>query len=131
LVVQGVRFLVLDVAFLRTQGHRAPSLLHGVVAIGLYFVLGLLVASGVFHYSLAGALATSAVASVVLGLALQETLGNFFAGLALQVEQPFRPGDVVRIGAVEGKIEGFSWRATTVRTTSDTRVVIPNGTVAR
>lgn len=131
LVVQAVRFLVLDVAFLRTQGHHAPALLHGVVAIGLYFVLGLLVASGVFHYSLTSALATSAVASVVLGLALQETLGNFFAGLALQVEQPFRPGDVVRIGDVEGKIEGFSWRATTVRTTDDTRVVIPNGTVAR
>ena len=131
LVVQAVRFLVLDVAFLRTQGHHAPALLHGVVAIALYFVLGLLVASGVFHYSLTSALATSAVASVVLGLALQETLGNFFAGVALQIEQPFRPGDVVRIGAVEGKIEGFNWRATTVRTTDDTRVVIPNGNVAR
>src|SRR5690606_41290105 len=50
------------------------------------FVLGLLIAGGVFHQTLTGAIATSAVASVVLGLALQETLGNFFAGIALQAE---------------------------------------------
>src|SRR5690606_5070682 len=84
--VQVVRFFVLDVVFLRAQGHRAPALVHVVVAMALYFVLGLFIAGGVFHQTLTGAIATSAVASVVLGLALQETLGNFFAGIALQVE---------------------------------------------
>ena len=129
--VQVVRFFVLDVAFLRSQGHRAPALLHVVVALGLYFVLGLLIAGGVFGQSLTGAIATSAVASVVLGLALQETLGNFFAGISLQIGQPFRLGDVVVTGGHEGRVEAFNWRATTVRTVDDALVTIPNAMVAR
>ena len=53
-----IRFFVLDVVFLRAQGHRAPALVHAVVSIGLYFVLGLLIAGGVFHQSLSAAIAT-------------------------------------------------------------------------
>lgn len=129
--VQVVRFFVIDVLFLRSQGHRAPALVHVVVSLTLYFVLGLLIAGGVFHQSLTGAIATSAVASVVLGLALQETLGNFFAGIALQAEQPFRLGDVVRMNEHVGRVESFNWRATTIRTVGDSRIVIPNAVVAR
>ncbi len=131
LLVQLVRYLLLDVLFQRTQGHAAPALLHGILSLLLYFVVGLVVASVAFGYSVTGAIATSAVASVVIGLALQETLGNFFAGVSLQVERPFRPGDVVKIAGVEGRVEGFSWRSTTVRTVDESRVVIPNGNVAR
>ncbi|MEM6326870.1 MAG: hypothetical protein AAF791_07090, partial [Bacteroidota bacterium] len=47
-VVQALRYFVLDVLFLRTQGHRAPALLHVVVALSLYFVLGLVIAGAVF-----------------------------------------------------------------------------------
>ncbi|MEM1057459.1 MAG: mechanosensitive ion channel family protein [Bacteroidota bacterium] len=129
--VQAVRYFVLDVLFLRTQGHRAPALLHGVVALVLYFVLTLVIASQVFEQPLTGAIATSAVASVVIGLALQETLGNFFAGISLQVEQPFRLGDVIQAGDVKGRVETFNWRATTLQTVSGSRVVIPNSVVAR
>ena len=128
--VLAVRVLVLDVVFLRTQGHRAPALVHVVVSLVLYVALGLFVAGAVFDQSLTGALATSAVASVVLGLALQETLGNLFAGIALQVQPPFRLGDVVRADGFEGRVVAFNWRATTVATVDDSRVVIPNATVA-
>ena len=129
--VQVVRFLVLDVAFLRTQGHRAPALVHVVVALVLYFVLGLVIAGGVFGQSLTGAIATSAVASVVLGLALQETLGNFFAGIALQIGQPFRLGDVIRSEGLEGRVAAFNWRATTILTSDDSQIVLPNALVAQ
>jgi CRP-like cAMP-binding protein len=101
------------------------------VALALYFALGLLIAGGVFGQSLTGAIATSAVASVVLGLALQETLGNLFAGIALQIEQPFRLGDVVQADGRSGRVEAFSWRATTIQTADESRVVIPNAVLAR
>lgn len=130
-VVLVVRLLVLDVVFLRTHGHRAPAVVHVVVALVLYFAVGLLIAGGVFEQSLTGAIATSAVASVVLGLALQETLGNLFAGIALQVEPPFRLGDVVRTDGLEGRVEAFNWRATTLLTAADSRVVVPNARMAR
>jgi CRP-like cAMP-binding protein len=94
-------------------------------------VLGLLIAGGVFEQSLTGAIATSAVASVVLGLALQETLGNFFAGISLQIGQPFRLGDVIVTGGHEGRVEAFNWRATTIRTVDDALVTLPNAMVAR
>ncbi len=129
--VQAVRFLVLDVLFVRTQGHRAPALVHAVVALALYFVLGLLIAGVVFGQSLTGAIATSAVASVVLGLALQETLGNFFAGIALQIGQPFRLGDVVRSNDLKGRVAAFNWRATTIVTEDESRIVLPNALVAQ
>ncbi|HLA62845.1 MAG TPA: mechanosensitive ion channel family protein [Rhodothermales bacterium] len=129
-VVQAVRFFVLDVVFLRRQGHRAPALLHAVVSLVLFGLLALFVASGVFGRSLTGAFATSAVASVVIGLALQETLGNVFAGLALQIEQPFRIGDVVRMQEIEGRVETFNWRSTIVLTVDDTRITVPNSMVA-
>ncbi len=129
--VQALRFFVLDVVFLRAQGHRAPALVHVVVSMTLYFVLALLIAGGIFHQSLTGAIATSAAASVVLGLALQDTLGNFFAGIALQIERPFRLDDVIRAGDMEGRVESFNWRTTTIRTPNSSRIVIPNSIVAR
>ena len=48
-------------------------------------------------------LATTAVGAVVLGFALQDTLGNLFAGLAIQVERPFRVGDWVMVGGLKGR----------------------------
>ncbi len=129
--VQIVRFFVLDVVFVRTQGHRAPALIHAVVALLLYFVLGLLIAGGVFGQSLTGAIATSAVASVVLGLALQETLGNFFAGIALQIGQPFRLGDVIHSNDLRGRVASFNWRATTIVTEDESQIVLPNALVAQ
>ena len=131
IAVQLVRFFVLDVVFLRRQGHRAPALIHVVVALVLYFILGFIIAGSVFDQSLTGAIATSAIASVVLGLALQETLGNFFAGISLQIEQPFQLGDVVRAGDMHGRVEAFNWRATTIRTNRGSHIVIPNGVLAR
>ena len=47
-------------------------------------------------------LTTSAVGAVVIGFALQDTLGNMFAGLAIQVEKPFRVGHWVRVGELRG-----------------------------
>ena len=51
-------------------------------------------------------LTTSAVGAVVIGFALQDTLGNTFAGLAIQVEKPFHVDQWVRIGSLEGRVVG-------------------------
>ena len=50
-------------------------------------------------------LTTSAVGAVVVGFALQDTLGNLFAGLAIQIEKPFRVGQWVAIGDREGQVQ--------------------------
>jgi small-conductance mechanosensitive channel/CRP-like cAMP-binding protein len=76
-------------------------------------------------------MATTAVGAVVIGLALQDTLGNLFAGLAIQIEKPFRVGDWVTIGGHDGLVSEITWRATKMRTKAGNFVVVPNSVLAR
>ena len=50
--------------------------------------------------------------AIVIGLALQDTLGNAFAGLAIQVERPFRVGNWIQAAGHEGRVTEVTWRAT-------------------
>ena len=101
-----------------------PSILQDFIVIGLLA----LVATFVFHDRL---LTTSAVGAVVVGFALQDTLGNAFAGLAIQSEKPFRIGAWIRVGDFEGRVTEVTWRATKMRTKSGNFVVLPNNIVAK
>jgi small-conductance mechanosensitive channel/CRP-like cAMP-binding protein len=76
-------------------------------------------------------LATTAVGAVILGLALQDTLGNLFAGLAIQIEKPFRVGHWVTIGGKDGMVSEITWRATKIRTKAGNFVIVPNSALAR
>jgi len=68
---------------------------------------------------------------VVIGFALQDTLGNAFAGLAIQSEKPFHVGQWVRVGDYEGRVAEVTWRATKLRTKSGNLVILPNNLVAK
>ena len=76
-------------------------------------------------------LATSAVGAVVVGFALQDTLGNLFAGLAIQVEKPFRVGHWIQISGREGEVQEITWRATKLRTKDGEFLVVPNSVVSK
>src|SRR5262245_39156636 len=75
--------------------------------------------------------ATTAVGAVVIGFALQDTLGNLFAGLAIQIEKPFRVGHWVTIGGKDGLVSDITWRATKIRTKTGNVVVVPNSVLSR
>jgi small-conductance mechanosensitive channel/CRP-like cAMP-binding protein len=117
--------------FRRSQGEHPPAVLDSVVAVGLYGIGAAVIAKAWFGLELTPFLATSAVVGAVVGLALQETLGNLFTGIALHTEAPFAVGDWVRIGELEGRIEQVSWRATRLRTWSQDTLTIPNVEVSR
>jgi small-conductance mechanosensitive channel/CRP-like cAMP-binding protein len=76
-------------------------------------------------------LATTAAGAVILGLALQDTLGNLFAGLAIQIEKPFRVGHWVTVGGKDGLVSEITWRATKIRTKAGNFVIVPNSALAR
>jgi CRP-like cAMP-binding protein len=76
-------------------------------------------------------LTTSAVGAVVVGFALQDTLGNLFAGLAIQVEKPFRVGQWIQISGREGEVQEITWRATKLRTKDGEFLVVPNSVVSK
>jgi small-conductance mechanosensitive channel/CRP-like cAMP-binding protein len=74
----------------------------------------------------------SVLTTAVIGLALQETLGNVAAGLALQMERDFDVGDWIRIDdKITGRIREVRWRATSIVTKNGDLILVPNGVVAR
>lgn len=103
---------------------RFPAILQDAIVIGLL----VLVATFVFQDKL---LTTSAVSAVVVGFALQDTLGNAFAGLAIQSEKPFHVGHWVRVGEFEGRVAEVTWRATKIRTKTGNFVVVPNNVIGK
>jgi small-conductance mechanosensitive channel len=79
----------------------------------------------------AGALlASSAILGVILGLAAQQTLGNFIAGLLIATSQPVRIGDRVNYGGEDGIIEEIGLTYTFIRTVDRRRLVVPNSKLA-
>lgn len=79
-------------------------------------------------------LTTSALLTAIIGLSLQETLGNLFAGLAIQAQQPFEVGDWINIDSdpkLAGRVLEINWRATTVLTSAQVELTIPNGVLAK
>jgi small-conductance mechanosensitive channel/CRP-like cAMP-binding protein len=103
---------------------RFPAIVQDAIVIGML----LIVATFVFKEQL---LTTSAVGAVVVGFALQDTLGNAFAGLAIQSERPFKVGHWIRVGEFEGRVAEITWRATKLRTKTGNFVVLPNNIIAK
>ncbi|HEX8088964.1 MAG TPA: mechanosensitive ion channel domain-containing protein, partial [Blastocatellia bacterium] len=121
-VVRAISFVLFDIVFMKRKGREAPALLRGLLSTVLYCVFFLLIYKLVLKAQLGGFefIATSTVVSVIVGLALQDTLGNFFAGLSIHIEQPFHILDAIRIGDMLGRVEAVTWRTTAIRTNNNT-----------
>lgn len=113
------------------RGLRLPPLIPKVV-VGTVYVIGALVAMTLLieGFDLGPLLATSAVTSLVLGLALQPILGNFFSGLVISFERPFRINDWIQLGATEGRVVDITWRTTHLRTRDNDNLIVPNSLIA-
>jgi small-conductance mechanosensitive channel/CRP-like cAMP-binding protein len=130
-LVRVSNFILLDVLFRKSKGREAPAILRVLLGTIIYAALFALIYSWVLEMSLSAALTTSAVVTIIIGLALQDTLGNFFAGVSIHIEQPFQIGDVIQLDNMLGRVEAITWRATSLRTNNNTLVIFPNSKVAR
>ncbi len=130
-LVRAVDLVAFDVLVRRRRNVRAPMLLREIVSIALFLILMAWAISSVFNYRVTAFLATGTVLAAVLGLALQETLGNLFAGIALHLEESFELGDVIRSGDYMGIVEAVRWRGTRIRTFNNNVVIVPNSMLAR
>ena len=75
---------------------------------------------------------TLGVGSVAVALALQDTLGNFFAGLYILADHPVNLNDYIRLDSgQEGYVTRIGWRSTLLRTGQNNLVVVPNSTLAK
>jgi len=108
-----------------------PAVVRHLLLAVLYGVAVLSIVGTVTGVDLLPVLATSTVVTVVLGLALQDTLGNLFAGLSLHSERAFGLDDWVMVDGVEGKVVSVGWRTTRLQTFSGDVVSLPNAVIAR
>lgn len=130
-IVRVVDFIFFDVFASRRRHVRAPALLRELVSIGVALVLFAAIYWMVFQKGVTAWLATGTVLAAILGFALQDTLGNLFAGIALHLEDSFEVGDVIRTGEHIGAVEAVRWRGTRIRTFNNNIVIIPNSVLAR
>ena len=127
-VVVAAGLVLFDVVLARRE---VPRILRDLVqAIGYLITAAIVLTRS--EVDVTKVFTASVLTTAVIGLALQETLGNIMAGLALQLERDFETGDWVKIDdKITGRIREVRWRATTVVTKNGDLVLIPNGVIAR
>jgi small-conductance mechanosensitive channel/CRP-like cAMP-binding protein len=125
---------LLGTAFFRSLlprlGILRPRILQDVVAVlaSLGWMFIWLRVRGVELTSL---LATSAVLTAVVGLSLQDTLGNLLGGMAVQFDESIQVGDWIHIDEVAGRVVEIRWRYTAVETRNWETVIIPNSVLVK
>ena len=132
-VAVGAGLLLIRTWFVsRRRGpNGAPRLLVDLVTFALIVITVGLLLSRVWHYPVGDLLTTLGLGSIVIGLALQDTLGNLFAGISLMTERPYAIGDWITIDGTEGRVVEVNWRAVHVMTRNQDLVVFPNAMVAQ
>lgn len=110
---------------------RLPRFTFNIFASVFVIVFLTLFAKYLFDIDLAGFLVTSTVISAVVGLSVQDTLTNLFAGVSLQSEAPFTIGEWVYVGGQEGKVVNQNWRSLTLLSRESHRITLPNKLVAQ
>jgi small-conductance mechanosensitive channel len=112
----------------RHRAHGNATVLLGNLAQLGVIVLGVLVVLAIYTQGAFGWILTSfSVVGIVIGLSLQDILRNFFAGVWVLVERPFRIGDSIDVSGYSGLVEEISFRTTQLRTADGRQVIVPNG----
>lgn len=95
-------------------------------------ITAVLVALQTLGYSVSGVLAFGGIGGVAVGFASKDLLSNFFGGLMLYLDKPFKVGDWIRSPdrAIEGTVEDIGWRLTRIRTFDKRPLYIPNSMFA-
>lgn len=124
------RILVFEYLFLSHMRVAFPVLLVNLFTLLLSLILAAWLGAEVFNIRLTPILATSAIFSLVLGLAVQDTLGNLFAGVALQFDKPYGIGDWIEVQSSGhkwiGQVYEISWRATVLVSSTEELITVPN-----
>ncbi|MEK7861771.1 MAG: mechanosensitive ion channel domain-containing protein, partial [Chloroflexota bacterium] len=111
----------------RSRAQANVTILLGNLAQVTVIVVGVLGVLAIYTRDAFGLVLTSfSVVGIVIGLSLQDILKNFFAGIWVLVERPFRIGDTIEVGGSSGVVEEIAFRTTMLKTPDAREVIIPN-----
>ncbi len=109
---------------------KIPKLVSTIVTAVIYLIAFLMILKQ-FDIDISPLLVSFGLGGLAIGLALQSTLANFFAGLHILTDRPINVGDYIEIeGGLAGYVEDVGWRSTRIRTLPNTYVVVPNAKLA-
>ncbi|MEL7504687.1 MAG: mechanosensitive ion channel family protein [Cyanobacteria bacterium J06554_6] len=108
-----------------------PKILSDMIRVVLILIGLTVVLSVVWQADLGGLITALGVSSIVLGLALQDALGNLFSGVALLFERPFQVGDWLQMGDTVGQVAEVNWRSVHLITREQELLIVPSSILAR
>jgi small-conductance mechanosensitive channel/CRP-like cAMP-binding protein len=111
---------------------RESKLVQDLLAALIYLAATFAIVAHVFDLPVRGLLATSGALAIIIGLALQSSLGDVFSGVVLNIERPYRVGDwVILDDGMQGSVIETNWRAVHILTGSHDVAIIPNSVIAK
>lgn len=130
-----IRILFNRKFFVGKDSPLKPKLIRDLISVVLFFVTAAIVLNRVFEQPLTGIWITSGALAITIGFALRNIILDFFSGLAVNIENPYRIGDWIEIHqrfsheSIIGKVTEINWRSTHIRTEQNTNIVIPNSLI--
>jgi small-conductance mechanosensitive channel len=105
--------------------------LRNIIKIAIYAIFAVFVLEQL-GVAIAPLLAGLGIAGLAVGLALQDTLSNFFAGIHILTDKPFREGDFISLdNGVSGTIDTIGWRSSRIKNLDGNHIIIPNGKLSQ
>lgn len=132
----GILFKVLIVdyyylEFLKKRNVKTNKIIADLLKLIILIILALYFLRAVFEVNLATILTPSAILTAVIGLSMQDTIGNLISGLIIQLEKPFEIGDWIDVGGLKGEVTEINWRYTRIKNIEDIYIIIPNNVIAK
>jgi small-conductance mechanosensitive channel/CRP-like cAMP-binding protein len=113
------------------ENARIPSFLPQVAAIMVFVFAAFFGLAAFYHVTIPSLLTGSGVIAIIIGIALQDTLGNIFAGFGLQAGRAYRIGDWLIVDGKHVEVVEINWRSTRLRNNDDVSFDIPNNQLAK
>jgi small-conductance mechanosensitive channel/CRP-like cAMP-binding protein len=120
-----------EVYFQERHGVTVPKFLTELVRLMILAIAIFLVLEFGYNQTIKGLLIAPGIAAVIIGLAMQDLVGNIIAGVALQIGKSFGHGDWLVVDNRQGEVIEINWRSTKLKTLDDICIEIPNREIAR
>jgi len=140
LAIRLLAFFVLD-PLLSERKTATPGFARDLIVVVLFGIAGWFILKDVLGVSVGQLLGTGAIAAAVIGLSLQETLGNLFAGISMRLDPAFEVGDWIEVSGnlrggpgretFIGEVTSMTWRTVQLRTENGDTDIFPNRAIAQ
>lgn len=130
LTVQVVVKLYIGQYLERRRRIFVARIIRDLITVLIVALFALLFLRLVLNVNLAAILAPSAILTAIIGLSMQDTIGNFIAGLIIQLEKPFDLDDWIEVDGQRGQVREMNWRYTKIETHDKIYMIIPNNKIA-